>query len=319
MPLRTKQQHTRRQLRTPIESAGIQKNCLLDLHFCVHPGHSVTTPCPMSPAELFQLPRANWVPWGFAGLAILAQIGWPLTSGTARLRMTFVCVILYALASMSHALVFRGARWAAGFAAITIAVSFTAECLGVHTGVPFTNYLYSPTLGIRLFGVPLLVLLAWLMAAYPALIIARRLASNRIKVALLGGFALAAWDVFLDPQMVGEGYWTWRTTSPSLPGVTTVPLVNYFGWFVVATILIALLDLLPTWPQPADARSEAVPALLWTWTWIGGVVGNLFFFGRPWVALWGGLAMGAITIPYLLSLRRTTTSARTTPVIEAAA
>jgi putative membrane protein len=38
------------------------------------------------------------------------------------------------------------------------------------------------------------------------------------------------------------------------------------------------------------------------WTWAGSTVGNLVFFDRPWVALYGGLAMGAVVGPYLWKL-----------------
>jgi len=47
-----------------------------------------------------------------------------------------------------------------------------------------------------------------------------------------------------------------------------------------------------------------VPAAVLAWTWAGSTLGNLAFFDRPWVALYGGLAMGALVVPYLASLRR---------------
>ena len=41
---------------------------------------------------------------------------------------------------------------------------------------------------------------------------------------------LAAWDLFLDPQMVAEGYWPGWIRRPALPGVPGVPVGNYLGW-----------------------------------------------------------------------------------------
>jgi len=38
----------------------------------------------------------------------------------------------------------------------------------------------------------------------------------RIRRLLTAG--LAAWDLFLDPQMVSAGHWTWLDTSPVLTG-----------------------------------------------------------------------------------------------------
>ena len=54
-----------------------------------------------------------------------------------------------------------------------------------------------------------------------------------VPVALVGGVALAAWDLFLDPQMVDAGHWTWAHPDPGLPLVPGVPLTNYAGWLVV--------------------------------------------------------------------------------------
>ncbi len=45
-----------------------------------------------------------------------------------------------------------------------------------------------------------------------------------------------------------------------------------------------------------------MPAAVLTWTWLGSTLGNLAFFDRPWVALWGGLAMGSVVLPYLRTL-----------------
>ena len=47
---------------------------------------------------------------------------------------------------------------------------------------------------------------------------------------LLGGARRSPrWDLFLDPQMVAAGHWTWLDPDPALPGVPGVPLTNYAG------------------------------------------------------------------------------------------
>jgi putative membrane protein len=121
-----------------------------------------------------------------------------------------------------------------------------------------------------------------------------------VRVAV-GAWTLTAWDLFLDPQMVAEGHWVWAHPTPALPGVPGVPLTNYAGWLLVATVLTAALDrALPDGPGTAG---PAAPALLLGWTWIGSAVGNLAFFGRPAVAGYGAVALGVTVLPYLLSLR----------------
>ncbi len=68
------------------------------------------------------------------------------------------------------------------------------------------------------------------------------------------------------------------------------------------TVAEAVLD------HDADERTGrppavVVPALLLAWTWAGSVVGNAAFFGRPAVAVWGGLLLGAFVVPYLVLVR----------------
>jgi putative membrane protein len=158
-------------------------------------------------------------------------------------------------------------------------------------------------------------------------------------VALIGGLGLAGWDLYLDPQMVAQGHWSWADPTPALPGVPGVPLTNYAGWLLVSVLMIAVLDRVLPRGQPErldqvdqveyrDPRqtglperrfgqdhgrnSELVPAAVLAWTWCGSAVGNVMFFGRPWVALYGGLVMGLVVLPYLLQLRTAATNSAST-------
>ena len=84
-----------------------------------------------------------------------------------------------------------------------------AELVGVATGRPFGAYAYSGKLGPRVGGVPLLAAAAWAMMARPAWVAAGTLTARRAPRVALAAGALTAWDVFLDPRMAREGYWTW--------------------------------------------------------------------------------------------------------------
>ena len=48
-----------------------------------------------------------------------------------------------------------------------------------------------------------------------------RLAPGRASA---GGRRWPPWDLFLDPQMVDAGHWTWRDPTPALPGVPGIPV-----------------------------------------------------------------------------------------------
>jgi uncharacterized membrane protein len=239
------------------------------------------------------------LPIALAVATVLAQIAYPLVSGQPRDRLTVVTVVLFFLASTSHALVHRGAAWTGAFVVITTATGLVAEAVGTATGFPFGQYDYADSLGGKLLGVPVVIPLAWAMMGYPCLLVGRRLARSRAGAAVVGAWALASWDLFLDPQMVQAGHWSWTDVELALPGAPGIPVSNYLGWLLVATLMMALLQALPR--TPADDR---VPAALFAWTYLSSVLAFAVFFGRPAVAVLGGVGMGLVAVPYLLSLRR---------------
>jgi putative membrane protein len=242
---------------------------------------------------------ATHVPVGLAGLVVLLQVAYPLTDGAARDRLTVLTVAVFAAATLSHAAVHRGLRWAGAYLAVTAVVGLLAEAVGTATGVPFGAYDYAGSLGAKLLGVPVVIPLAWAMFAYPCLLVGQRLSGSRLGATVVGGWALASWDLFLDPQMVEAGHWTWTDVTASLPGSADVPVSNYLGWVLVGVVIVGLLQLLPR--TDADDR---VPAALFLWTYASSVLAFAVFFGRPMVALVGGAGMGLVAIPYALSLRR---------------
>jgi uncharacterized membrane protein len=243
-------------------------------------------------------PRLSRVAVLLAAATVLAQIAYPLLSGSARDGDTVLTVLLFCASSCAAAASSNGARWALRFLLLTAGFGFAVEALGTATGVPFGRYEYAGSLGPRLLDVPVIVPLAWAMMAYPALVVGNRIARRNSLLPRIAAstVALASWDVFLDPQMVGAGHWRWLDTHGiSLAGV---PLGNFAGWLVASAVLMTLLHRLL--PAPSGA-CDAVPLGLYAWTYFSSVLANLAFFGRPAVALAGGLAMG---VPMLLLSRR---------------
>jgi uncharacterized membrane protein len=244
-------------------------------------------------------PRAAAVPVVLAVAAVLLQVAYPLVHGQARDSLTVLTVAVFAAASVGHAAVHRGAGWAAAYTVLTAGTGLVAEAVGTATGVPFGRYSYTGSLGWQLLDVPVVVPLAWAMFGYPCLLVGQRLAGTRLGATVVGAWALASWDLFLDPQMVEAGHWRWADVELSLPGSPEIPVSNLLGWVLVATVMLALLQLLPR--RDADDR---VPAALFLWTYASSVLAFAVFFGRPLVALVGGVAMGLVAVPYALSLRR---------------
>ena len=237
-------------------------------------------------------------PDALAALVVLLQIGYPLTEGRLRELLTIATVGAFFLATTSHALLHRGAGWTAAYVAVTAGTGLLAEALGTATGVPFGDYTYADSLGPQLLDVPVVIPLAWSMFAYPCLLVGQRLAGSALGAAVVGGWALASWDLFLDPQMVEAGHWTWTGVRASLPGSPGIPVSNTLGWLAVGVLMVGVLQALPR--RPADDRQ---PYALFLWTYASSVLAFAVFFGRPLVALVGGLGMGLVAVPFARSLR----------------
>jgi uncharacterized membrane protein len=230
---------------------------------------------------------------------VALQIGYPLAPEAVRDRLTVAIVATAAVAGLVHAQ--RAAGRAAAVLLAVGALGFTVEVLGVHTGVPFGQYSYEPSLGFRVLGVPLLVGLAWIMMSWPAALVARRLVRGRIPRVLVGAWALACWDLFLDPQMVDAGHWRWTNPRPHLPGVDTVPLTNLAGWLLVSLVISAVLQgTCASRPRIADGPMIA----LYLWTYASSVLALGVFLGLPAAAGWGALGMGLTAVPMAVRWRR---------------
>jgi uncharacterized membrane protein len=118
---------------------------------------------------------------------------------------------------------------------------------------------------------------------------------------VVGAWALATWDLFLDPQMVAAGRWRWRDSSAHLPGIPNVPVSNYLGWLGVALVMSLGLQ----WSlrsHPANERGIPIP--LYLWTWVSSTVALSAFLDLGGAAVWGGVAMGTVAVPLLLKVRR---------------
>ena len=252
----------------------------------------------MPPRYRLSLPRRDGrLSWRLAALTVLLEILYPLTHGQLRNIVTVATVVAFALATVTQLAATRTLPVAFAFLVVTIAVGFGVETIGTHTGYPFGRYAYDASLGPRLRDVPLVIPLAWTMMSWPALSAARRLTRSRLTTAVVGGWALAAWDLFLDPQMVRAGHWHWAHPTPGMPGVQGIPLTNYAGWFAVSALLMVVLDRVV--PRKG---SDAQPLALYLWTYGSSVLANVAFFDRPAVAISGGIGMGVVAIPLVARL-----------------
>ncbi|MEJ0014699.1 MAG: carotenoid biosynthesis protein [Actinomycetota bacterium] len=237
---------------------------------------------------------------GLLGLLGL-QIAYPLIHGNALRIDTLVTVYLAVGILLFHSLLTYGFRFAATFAVVTFGFALGIEILGVKTHWPFGTYHYSPSLGVQLFGVPLLVPFAWIMISYPILLAARRVAVH--WVFLYGGIGLMVWDLFLDPQMVDAGRWVWKLKGPHVPYEPMIPLSNAAGWLFAGMGLMALLNKLLPDGRRKRRISSLVPDLFLFWSYIAGIIGNIFFFHHKDIGIFVGIVFGLLIAPYFFQRR----------------
>ncbi|MFD9698276.1 carotenoid biosynthesis protein [Lentzea sp. NPDC059081] len=252
------------------------------------------------------------VAWVCGALVVLAQIVYSMTAPEDRIFTTVVSVIAFAVASVCDALARFGPRAAVLLVAVAGGGGLLAETIGVHTGFPFGEYRYTGSLGLEVVGVPVVVALAWVMMCWPALLVGRSLAAwSRADrplwlVAGIGAWALASWDVFLDPQMVDAGHWMWADPDPALPGVHGIPLTNYAGWVLVAVLMVAVLHRSAGSPRVGrelDLRAGPAP-VLYLWTYGSSVWAHAAFFDRPLVSVVAGVLMGLVAVPFAVAVWR---------------
>jgi uncharacterized membrane protein len=249
---------------------------------------------PIAPA------RSMTAVWALVAAAIGVQILYPLTPETWRTEVTVLSVVVFCVAAVADAARVHGLRGAAVLVAVAGGGGLVAESVGVATGWPFGHYAYTGTLGVEVLGVPLVVPMAWVMMAWPALVVGRTLARRGPAVVAVGACALTAWDVFLDPQMVAAGHWSWFDPRYGLPLIPEIPLTNYAGWLLVSTlVMIALHRALPRTDRPS------VPAAtLYLWVYGSSVLAHAVFFGLPGSAITGGVLMGLVAVPFGVALAR---------------
>jgi putative membrane protein len=120
----------------------------------------------------------------------------------------------------------------------------------------------------------------------------------------LATVGLAGWDLFLDPQMVAEGYWVWRDATPALPGLPGIPVSNYLGWLLFAVLLMSALRPLAG-PAVAVTGSRDAPMFaLYLWTYLSSVLAHAVFLRLPASALWGAVGMAVVAVPLAVTLLR---------------
>ncbi|KAL6078716.1 Carotene biosynthesis protein [Balamuthia mandrillaris] len=160
--------------------------------------------------------------------------------------------------------------------------TWVLEEIGVASGVlPFGKYEYARHVShVMVHRVPIDVPLSWYMMLWPSFCIAATIVNEEPhlrgqrrpwpKVVLISVFAayiMTCWDLLLDPLgSTLSGLWIWKNNGGIYFGV---PLLNFFGWFLVSFLIIFLylvgerfFDVRPVGGGPSSASNGGVPLLI---------------------------------------------------------
>ena len=127
-----------------------------------------------------------------------------------------------------------------------------AEMIGVNTAALFGKYHYGNVLALKVMNVPIMIGINWFVIIYCCGISIHTLlmkAINRIATdagkkpmrlkamsVIVDGATLAVFfDWVMEPVAVKLGYWQWGEGGD-------VPGFNYFSWFIVSVLLLAIFQ-----------------------------------------------------------------------------
>ncbi|MBY0424602.1 MAG: carotenoid biosynthesis protein [Cytophagales bacterium] len=111
-------------------------------------------------------------------------------------------------------------------------LGYLVEVLGVKTGLIFGNYAYGPTLGLKLFDVPLMIGVNWFLLTYSIGMVTQKIVGGHWFSIIFGSVVLVSLDYFIEPVAIRFAFWSWDAGD--------VPLHNYIGWFGTSLVLMAI-------------------------------------------------------------------------------
>lgn len=187
----------------------------------------------------------------FAVIGVAFDVNPPFSFDWAGSFLLFLEGSLLIVAAM-----FRYGYWRPLLAGACVVVfSYLIETLGVHTGFPFGTYRYTSILLPRLpGGVPFAVMFAWVLIVFGGygscqgvkrpLFMRREIAvGTALLKALLAALLAVLLDLAIEPVAAHVVlYWGWA--APGSFSYYGVPLANFVAWFVIAFVLLILVDVI---------------------------------------------------------------------------
>ncbi len=109
--------------------------------------------------------------------------------------------------------------------AIPFVLGFVAEGLGANYGYIFGSYNYGENLGFKIWNVPLIICLNWIILTVVTRDFVSRFIKHKILICIAAALLMTVLDVIIEVSAPRFDYWEFEN------GI--VPVQNYVGWFLV--------------------------------------------------------------------------------------
>lgn len=119
------------------------------------------------------------------------------------------------------------------FLFIAFCIGFSAEVIGVKTGILFGDYSYGSNLGYKFSGVPIVIGLLWGVLAVGSASCVAQFPILKKQAPFLAALLMLGIDYIMEPVAIACDFWSWEGA--------TIPLWNYICWFGIAFILQVIL------------------------------------------------------------------------------
>lgn len=107
-----------------------------------------------------------------------------------------------------------------------ILIGYLIEIIGVNTNLLFGNYSYGDSLGVKIFNVPPLIGLNWLIIIISGASVSRLLFRKKSIwiVSLSSSIICTLLDIIIEPVAIKFNFWNWNNGD--------IPMYNYLCWLI---------------------------------------------------------------------------------------
>jgi putative membrane protein len=232
----------------------------------------VSTPVSHASPTAPRVPKSPLVlaGWCVVAICLAATVTTALSAGSISAVAEAISGAALATFVLLHALTLYRPAGAIAYFAVAVTVGLGLEACSIATGFPFGYFVHYAD-GPRAFGVPFVVVAAWVILAWLAWILARvivgELQSRWLSVVLtpvVATLVVGGYDLVIDP--IGayvRHMFAYREPS----GVLGVPLSNYAGWLITGWVLFQTFALIERrWrrePTSSTRSALLMPAVIW--------------------------------------------------------